>query len=520
VGAKGVPGVGRQLGIAAFMQPRAPYPSPKLTEVPSQEIAAYVVKHKCHGFFKSSVMYGDQSYDVSSLKHDLDGGALWYPDAFYETTLQREGQEPLKIEGTFRHRECMSVDCSKCSQIPQLNDFRQRVLREVASTPSCFRGERVCQQGVRLQDLQRSELIETAAVWKERFEKANGHAYFLNITTARLQTSRGTLQEKLSQHLEEKKLPEVAEVLRRAYDAGYFENREGLLNFILDLGKNIISVDSHGGNAQGKRYHRSTKLMYEMLLEYGGPCALNFMSANLLGPSINTTRSEFRRSAFHYVDPMGDSVFLHMGKVFSDWKAKLGITGLIPFEVAEDEAAVIQLPTWNRRNDTIDGFCGLKTANPADHVCNFDLIVPSSTFEEIKTAFETLKVASHARALVMNPLVAGMPRWIIGIFGTCNKFSAAEVLEQHDRIRSLHKLHLAASIGPLVSIPASDGDARRRKIQLDSIARGTYGLNRPGFIYKNEIVNGFPQLAVQDPPHNAKKGRNPMLLATRNLYLW
>jgi hypothetical protein len=39
-------------------------------------------------------------------------------------------------------------------------------------------------------------------------------------------------------------------------------------------------------------------------------------------------------------------------------KEKLGLLVSIPFECGEVEMKCIELATWNRRLDTIDGFCG------------------------------------------------------------------------------------------------------------------------------------------------------------------
>jgi hypothetical protein len=41
-------------------------------------------------------------------------------------------------------------------------------------------------------------------------------------------------------------------------------------------------------------------------------------------------------------------------------KEKLGLSMPIPFECEEDETKCIELATWNKRLDTIDGFCGFQ----------------------------------------------------------------------------------------------------------------------------------------------------------------
>jgi hypothetical protein len=39
---------------------------------------------------------------------------------------------------------------------------------------------------------------------------------------------------------------------------------------------------------------------------------------------------------------------------------KLGLSMPIPFECEKDEMKCIELATWNRRLDMVDGFCGFQ----------------------------------------------------------------------------------------------------------------------------------------------------------------
>jgi hypothetical protein len=51
----------------------------------------------------------------------------------------------------------------------------------------------------------------------------------------------------------------------------------------------------------------------------------------------------------------------------------------ILFEGGEDKTKYIELATWNRKLDTIDGFCGLQISpQHLIHQCKFD-INPSAT---------------------------------------------------------------------------------------------------------------------------------------------
>lgn len=208
---------------------------------------------------------------------------------------------------------------------------------------------------------------------------------------------------------------------------------------------------------------------------------------------------------------------MHLAKVLAEHKARLNIAGPVPFECSEDECASIRLATWNRRCDTIEGFCGKLLVGEKLHKCSFDCRPSASSFESISKAFQECKVGSMCRLLVANPLAQGMPRLVFALLPTCNMFDASQVYRQWKLIHRLHAKHLQDLIGPLVS-HASDGDRCRVKCMVESASRGTYGIDRPDFIVKAEVKAGLPRLMIQDPPHCAKKKRNPILNGNRDLF--
>jgi hypothetical protein len=256
--------------------------------------------------------------------------------------------------------------------------------------------------------------------------------------------------------------------------------------------------------------------LFETLWKFGGPLSHNFMSENLVGPSLNTSKALYCSESFRYVGRFDEKVGAHLLSVFSVKKAKLGILGLIPFEASEDETKCISLATYNGVNDEIDGFNGQKGDDARDHKCNFNVIVSAALYELIIEAFWTQQITDMARLIVCNPLVKGCPRLVYAMLPTCNRFDASEVQAQWDQIHVIYDKYLSATVGPLVA-HASDGDARRRKVMTDSIRRGTYGLDQPGFIFKGEVKNGRKILQDQDAPHSGKKFRNPLLSATQRL---
>ncbi len=84
----------------------------------------------------------------------------------------------------------------------------------------------------------------------------------------------------------------------------------------------------------------------------------NFISKNLVGPTLNTTRSNFCKEGFVCSININEYMFCYMSSILKKCKFFLGLLVSIPFECGENEMKCIELATWNRRLDMIDGFCG------------------------------------------------------------------------------------------------------------------------------------------------------------------
>jgi hypothetical protein len=338
------------------------------------------------------------------------------------------------------------------------------------------RGERVAKQGVRLKYLQHSELMDTSRYWFEAWKIADTTAYFLNARVLELQKAKVKLSDKLQLALSSASLPELAEVMRRASNVGAFRERQPLLDFLMDIGKNLTTVTVHEGRKQGKRYSESSKLIYETVWKFGGPLEHNFLRLNLEGLSLHTSKRLYRQEAFFYTGQIAEQVGQWMQAIYLRVKEELGHTGPVPFELSEDEAKAVPLATWNRRTNELEGFCGFKTENPKDHKCSFDIVVHADSYKSIVEAFSKYKVGKMIGLIVANPLVKGFPRLVYAILPTCNAFDHQQIEHDHQRLILIHKMYLEDKVGPLIA-HGSDGDSCRRKMQLDSIARGTYGLN-------------------------------------------
>ena len=175
--------------------------------------------------------------------------------------------------------------------------------------------------------------------------------------------------------------------------------------------------------------------MFEILQNFGGLAAHNFLSKNVLGPVLNTTRSNFRENGFMYLIGINESSFVCISQVLKSCKDKLGISGAISFECTKDKTKCVELATWNRRGDYIDGFCGFKvSSNHHVHECMIGITPSVSTWDSIKDAFENLQVGMMCRVLVAIPLVVSMPRLVYCLFSTCNQLDHLIVKKQWELV--------------------------------------------------------------------------------------
>ncbi len=111
----------------------------------------------------------------------------------------------------------------------------------------------------------------------------------------------------------------------------------------------------------------------------------------MVGSALNTTRSNCCKEGFVYSIGINESMFRYMCSILNKCKKQLGLSMPIPFECGKDEMKCIELATWNRRLDTIDGFCGFQISpQHLTHQCKFDINPSSTTWTSIKNAFETL----------------------------------------------------------------------------------------------------------------------------------
>jgi hypothetical protein len=139
-------------------------------------------------------------------------------------------------------------------------------------------------------------------------------------------SSKDYLIVKLQSVLAEGSLPKIVEYFKRAVDVGAFEKQLALFSFLCDIARNSLSVAKHNGDGRGKRFQPSTIALFEVLQNFGGLLAHNFVSKNLVGPSLNTTCCNFCKEGFIYSIGINEANFLHIADVLLSVKKSLNIT--------------------------------------------------------------------------------------------------------------------------------------------------------------------------------------------------
>ncbi len=94
----------------------------------------------------------------------------------------------------------------------------------------------------------------------------------------------------------------------KAFNVGNFEKHLVLLNLLMNIVFNVLSIHRNSGKGNGKWYRASTIKLFEVLQNFGGSPAHNFISKNLVVSTLNTISSSFCKEGFIYSIAMSESI--------------------------------------------------------------------------------------------------------------------------------------------------------------------------------------------------------------------
>ena len=266
------------------------------------------------------------------------------------------------------------------------------------------------------------------------------------------------------------------------------------------------------------------KMFFEVVMIWGGPRLVKFVSQNLYGPEIH--------SVFRWRKQHSKSFHVGISKenyiVLSDIYSQIA-TAQVPVLMAEDETATVANVTYHAGKDVLQGFCGPIQDHSCQDNCEVHIGEGEEGYNNIVGAFQNKKIGTSARVIIINPLHPALPKLPIVVHPTCNQFDHHFVRGQWNVTEDLFKEHLEPLIGPLIG-RSSDGDSRRRKLMLEEAMSNEGERYRPitqanGFIFscrKHLLPNNTFQISGlfdQDYIHNHKKLVNHVFHTSRILMI-
>ena len=455
---------------------------------------------------------------------------------------EKSGETLVTYTGTLRTVVCFerrrmapatsldqNLTCSDCQTIPACNDFKLRARRmanDGAHSGAAKSNNRYMSE---------STVRAKSAAQSVTIRDIRCRNRWLIFDLAATRTRVRSLKDRAKESSARGDVRKLIDDLQACARDGKFESKQVLLHFMMDAAKAVrmatLGTDGTLRMSPGMRWHDSTHQTFEVLKHIGGPRSHRWVGDNLIGMHERTSAKRWARGLHHYTFGLCENTFIILAAFYTTVLTKLGIElGQLHSEHSEDETAVLDEPKWNYRRDIVCGFCGPKDnakhdkARKKGHRCVDNFVVRVGVGEEgynnMVKAYQQNKRACYIRIIMINPLHEKVPSVIVMVQATCNCFTAADVAEQWDRLRTLYRTHLRHVLGVLIG-PGSDGDARRFQLQLQAMTRRTGRRYHPwwiGFRLTGEI-NVYEEvfwLCAQDTFHCAKKLQSPMAIRSRN----
>ena len=483
----------------------------------------------CWGFHERTVKYGSIEYDVALIiardHSNTDFATERNTTGQYQRT--RSGP-PYLVQGCIRASGCLRtalesfgigpriLSCAHCRDLPEVNSFRMLARQPQYRVRAPDAPPIVPSARVNFDNVSKEHLVQIA---RRIAANAKNQSFQLVQLSRKLVASQArvrSLAERLGELSARGEIKQLFDNILRCERAGKFEERKVLFDFISDMVRSLVLTDTATGRrSRNMRWSETTLKVFASIKIVGGPRLICFFGATLEAPSAATIARMLARTKLHV--PLGPDAkfFEQVGELYRELKRLLGITGLVAFEMSEDETTVQTRAELCARLNAILGLCGEKCIG---HCCEESFFVfvggREVAYGQITQALKTMMRATSMRLVVINPIHPKLPKIVIFAHGTCNRFDAAFIAKSWRLIRELAAKYLAESLGPLVG-HASDGDARRFHNQLFEMSAlppaGSciYALDAEGFtlhgMWDGQDARTIRFIHSQDPRHNLAK---------------
>ena len=468
---------------------------------------------RCSGLTDRLVTIGTADVDISVMYGRLH--ADWFTDERQSVIRSRSCQWARQV---ITHSDPSTWTCDDCRAVPRLRSFQRQL-----HCPT------VVSSRTNNKYLSRTQLLalKSTVTDRTRFLSRRVSVLTNQLAKSRLQLCDERMQ--LRRDIERGDVAAVTHRLRALHREGAFADVSPSVRMAMD------SLSSLCTPARGARRTVVTQeLMQALKLEFGSGC-VRFVHANLGLGGGSSVRRWIREDLQPFMMGIRDDNFLHAAEILGAIKKRLGITGPVLYQMAEDETAIQTSIDYDDHSDSAVGFCG-PVCSMRHHLvtkCHCEDRHQCATFGDgsvylgdspdgddtvynrIMSVFATHKVATQGRVMMIVPLHPDLPSLVVLWAPCCGAISAdGYVRKQWDAVDPLLQKHLEP-IGLFQLGKASDGASTRRTLQyrdMSETAGIRYGLNVPGFTLTGLAVPGpdgkllrLRHIHDQDYLHCAKK---------------
>ena len=251
---------------------------------------------------------------------------------------------------------------------------------------------------------------------KEQLECCRSQVFLLSSALACAKQRANSLKIKLRNFPGEVTSVQLVITSPKAYKEGKLKEKAGLVNILDTISQKLCK------KKKGKRYRATSKDFYEVLLTMGGHRLCDFVSQNLDGPHVHSAMVWRNDNAMTYVLGGHTENIETIATLYKNAKERMSLSNIpVPYIKAEDETAIIPRPEYKSDTDEVWGFCGRKGP---DYICEESFIVSvgddDGTYQQLLNAFQNCQVATHARVIMINPLLRKLPKVLL-LQANCNR---------------------------------------------------------------------------------------------------
>ena len=326
-------------------------------------------------------------------------------------------------------------------------------------------------------------------------------------------------------------------------------NANNQINVATDLLRNLWNA-----SRRNNVHSDSTNYLAALVRFSGGPRVYSILQSAFNFPHMRAIEQKFAQMVPAFMPGFVESNWATVAEIYKSLMMHHKIRqGSVVVFMAEDETKIIPGAMWHQSSDKTVGYCGYECENKCPsvqacrkgrrcirvHQCAIDADSEEKpvgsdespkelgdTYQQIHKEREVKRVATMASAVVVNPMHACLPPFVVLFTGTCNAFTTKDYIKpQWDMLNEFFNRFLHSVLGPLIA-HSSDGDARRRQQMLTDSTRSqnSFGLKHPSFTHHVKTEPGLGGLREptgkipdQDYLHAGKKVLGSSAHASRDL---